>query len=118
MNLPVDYVSILGTPYTIEESNKDNNPKLEDSMGICEPYSKHIVIDDFVESSKDTMQCDNIEECQKKVVRHEVIHAFLVESGLMECSPWADNEEMVDFFALQFPKIADVFRQLKVMQKG
>lgn len=44
-----------------------------------------------------------------KVTRHEIIHAFLCESGLLECSGEAEaraaNEEMVDWFARQGIKI-------------
>lgn len=32
------------------------------------------------------------------------------ESSLAENSPWAQNEEMIDFFAIQFPKILEAFR--------
>ena len=41
--------------------------------------------------------------------RHEIVHAFLLESGLAECSGdtdcWAQNEAMVDWFARQGQKI-------------
>jgi hypothetical protein len=58
-----------------------------------------------------------IEACQKQTLRHEITHAFLNESGLMDsalvadCS-WAKNEEMVDWIAMQFPKL------LKAMQEA
>ena len=43
------------------------------------------------------------------MIRHEIIHAFLYESGMKECSSatqsWVENEEMVDWFAIQIPKI-------------
>lgn len=32
------------------------------------------------------------------------------ESGLAENSEWAQNEEMVDFFAIQFPKLMEAFK--------
>lgn len=35
---------------------------------------------------------------------------FLFESGLAENSEWAQNEEMVDWFACQAPKIYVAFR--------
>ena len=35
---------------------------------------------------------------------------FLFESGLAENSEWAQNEEMVDFFAIQFPKLMEAFK--------
>lgn len=50
-------------------------------------------------------------------LRHEVIHAFLNESGLQWNSfapenAWAKNEEMVDWIAIQAPKIFKVYQEL------
>ena len=46
----------------------------------------------------------DIESYKRQVTRHELIHAFLFESGIgYECE-WA-CEEMVDWMARQFPKI-------------
>ena len=52
----------------------------------------------------------NLPEYKKAVIRHELTHAFLFESGLDTCS-WAQNEEMVDWIALQFPKLLQVFKE-------
>ena len=46
----------------------------------------------------------------KATLRHEIIHAFLFESGLQTCAftiegPWAENEEMIDWFANMIPKM-------------
>jgi hypothetical protein len=54
---------------------------------------------------------------ERETIRHEIVHAFLNESGLgWNALPneraWAKNEEMVDWIAIQFPKIAKVFREL------
>ena len=50
---------------------------------------------------------------QKHVLRHELIHAFLFESGLDQnsnlCESWAINEEMVDWMAIQMPKIMNIY---------
>ena len=55
---------------------------------------------------------------QRKVIRHEIIHAFLYESGLAEnslsASAWGKNEEMVDWMAVQSPKIFRAFREAGV----
>lgn len=41
---------------------------------------------------------------QKKVLRHEIVHAFLYESGLWQnaygSKCWAKNEEMIDWMAI------------------
>lgn len=52
----------------------------------------------------------------KKDLRHEIIHAFLFESGLSSNTnccfgAWAEYEEMVDRIAIQFPKILKVFEE-------
>ena len=52
----------------------------------------------------------NLQVQINKVKRHEIIHAFLFESGLAENSYWAQNEEMVDFFAIQAPKLFKAFK--------
>ena len=54
---------------------------------------------------------------KKLTLRHEILHAFLFESGLDAGSiatygPWANNEEMVDWFAIQSPKIFKVYSEL------
>lgn len=54
--------------------------------------------------------CDGLIEYMKATLRHEIIHAFLFESGLQTCAftiegPWAENEEMIDWFANMIPKM-------------
>ena len=57
----------------------------------------------------------NMDFYMKKVIRHEIIHAFALESGLRESSletaSWAVNEEMVDWFARQGPKIYKAWQE-------
>lgn len=110
-------VSILGTEYKIinlsdEEMAEKMDCACGECGGYCSPYEKLIAI-----SLLDT--CEEDKEVKavliKRNIRHEIIHAFLHESGLYENSAnadaWAMNEEMVDWIALQFPKILEAFRQ-------
>ena len=53
----------------------------------------------------------NLADYKKQVIRHEIIHAFVFESGLDTCSDWAKNEEMVDWIAIQFPKLLKAFKE-------
>ena len=53
----------------------------------------------------------DLKNYQRQVIRHEILHAFLYESGL-EGNSWAINEEMVDWLAIQFPKIEKAFREV------
>lgn len=103
-------VNVLGTEYEILKQAKEDNPKLEDNVGLCEHYSKEIILSDLKEEKDHVMCVENIEDFEKKTLRHEIIHAFLGESGLRGSSEWAENEEMVDWFAIQAPKLFEAFK--------
>ena len=53
---------------------------------------------------------------QRHVLRHELIHAFLFESGMDQSSAaheaWAVNEEMIDWMAIQMPKIMAAYESV------
>ena len=98
-------VDVLGTSYSIRQSNKVENLNLEGADGYCDHSTKTIVIDTFKDSPG---SLEDLDEYRKQVTRHEVIHAFLFESGL-DSSSWARNEEIVDWFAIQFPKLLKAF---------
>lgn len=56
----------------------------------------------------------------KHILRHELWHAMICESGLSYNTlavdiPWAVNEEMVDFLAKQTPKMIKLFRECGVL---
>ncbi len=105
-------VNILGTDYEVITQTEEENPKLKEAYGLCEMYSKKIVLSDIKE---DVMNVDNIEAFKRKVVRHEVVHAFFAESGLRSNSDYAQNEELVDWIAIQFPKMVKVMSELNVL---
>ena len=103
-------VDILGTTYKIKRKKlKDDNVD-----GWCDDTSKTIVI------RKDNHnKVGNFEYLMKKQLRHEIIHAFLSESGLYcnfeHCSRFGHEETMVDWIAIQFPKIHKVYEELGIM---
>jgi len=105
-------VNILGQDYTIKKQTEAENEKLEGANGLCETCAKEIIINDF-EMSVNTL--DNIEEFKKKVLRHEIIHAFLFESGLDNNSSYASNEELVDWIAIQIPKLVKSMNECEVL---
>lgn len=105
-------VNILGTEYVIKEQSESQNPKLKENLGICEQYSKEIIINDFGEYKDDAMLVKNPDDLKKKVLRHEIVHAFFGESGLRGNSSYAENEELVDWIAIQFPKMKKAFEEV------
>ena len=116
----VKKINVLGTDYTIEHVNISECPELKDNgwCGSCNDVSHKILIGnpEEVEFYGETTE-EEREKITKQTLRHEIIHAFLSESGLQDCShrnerAWTRNEEMIDWIAIQFPKILDVFREL------
>lgn len=113
-------INILGTTYTVSRVKKGQDTYM-DKMGFagyCCDVEKKIVILDLksVPAYKDDTD-EYRKKCEDNTLRHEVIHAFLNESGLAWNSfpqekAWAKNEEMVDWFAIQFPRILEVYRKL------
>ena len=99
--------SILGREYELREATPETDPLLNDTDGYCDSSIALCVIDAQNCRSVDTVK--DLERYKRKVTRHELIHAFLAESGLCEQCDWA-CEEMVDWLAYQFPKMAAVFQ--------
>lgn len=116
-NKPVETrcVNVLGQDYTILYQDEKQNPKLDDSNGIIELYSKEIVIRESEEDDNHKMCVKNLEEFKQKVLRHEIIHAFAYESGLASSSRWAENEEMIDWMAIQLPKMVKAMISVGVL---
>ena len=110
--------NILGTEYKIFIKSEEEEPRLKNNWGLTDVYTKEIMIANDCEKETDE-SCRNLVEFKNKIIRHEIIHAFLYESGMKECSnatrSWVENEEMVDWFAIQMPKIVKVYKELNIL---
>lgn len=102
-------VDILGTKYSVSFIAEEKEPRLKDCDGSCDETTEEIVVENYkrVESGNK----GKLELQEKKNLRHEIVHAFLFESGLAENSEWAYNEEMVDWIAKQGPKIIKAWQE-------
>lgn len=103
-------VNILGTEYTINKKSEKEDTYLQKCDGYCDKTSKKIVVKTVDESN----ELDNYEMYLKKVMRHEIIHAYLFESGLHENwrhEEWGQDETTIDWFAVQSPKIFESFKE-------
>jgi hypothetical protein len=102
---------ILGTEYeVIKDAEEKDYPQLKKCDGFTDFSIKRIVVANF---DKDESSVDDIDWYKKKVLRHELVHAFIHESGLAENCDWARNEELTDWIAIQFEKILGVFIELQ-----
>ena len=103
-------INILGVQYQIKR-DKDTIERLiqEGLDGECDLYEKIIYIKPSCHmlSAEDTLESRT--ERYNEVLRHEIIHAIFHESGL---SQYEDDETLVDFIALQFPKMTDIFNNI------
>lgn len=100
-------INILGSEYSIV-----TNPDFIEHDGECEFYSRSIELRPCEKMLEDA----TVEAKRKRyreVARHEIIHAFLFESGLDE---YARNEQLVDWIAMQFPKLNKVFSELEILE--
>ena len=93
-------VNILGTEYSIE--------------------THKVSEDEYMQKNRLGMDEKSQKKYWRKVCRHEIIHAFFNESGLSDSSncydgAWAKNEEMVDWFAIQSPKIFAAYQSLEIL---
>lgn len=115
-------IDILGTTYKIVYKTKEEDSRFEKVDGYCDYSTKTIVCIKRTEKDKDIMDLGNLKRIDNRILRHEIIHAFMYESGLWcnsyGVSSWAENEEMTDWFAIQSPKIFKVYKQLKILDKG
>lgn len=107
-------VKILGTEYEIIRNAEEKDyPQLKKCDGFTDFSIKKIVVADF---DKDESSIDDLEWYKNKVLRHEIVHAFIHESGLAENCDWARNEEMTDWIAIQFTKMLEVFIQVGAIE--
>lgn len=103
-------VNVLGTEYKIILTTENEDSRLKGNNGCCDPSTKEILVEKNIPEDDHTIR--DLEDFRKKVIRHELVHAFLYESGLHDQCYWATNEEIVDWVAIQLPKMFNVISKL------
>lgn len=106
-------VNVLGTPYsiTIKQYADDEVFERRSIAGYCNGYTKEIVVCDMhTYKGWEHETEETVTAAQKQTLRHEIVHAFFYESGLMDSAncydgAWSGNEELVDWIANQGTKI-------------
>ena len=108
------HIDILGTLYNVKFQTNDECSKLntQDADGLAELYSKELIIRTGYENNKNCY--NNITAYREKVLRHEIIHAIFHESGLQQ---YCDDELLVNFLAIQYPKIKEIMDVAKEMHE-
>ena len=106
-------VDILGTKYAVYFVREDLDDELKECYGYCDDTIKTLVVKQYKRGELGSKKALDLQE--KKNFRHEIIHAFLFESGLAENSEWAQNEEMVDWIAKQGPKLVKAWQEVDAL---
>lgn len=112
---PKHVVNILGQDYKIFFRNKASDPYLAEALGYTDFYTKEIIIADDLESYGATNDATRNKLINNHTIRHELVHAYFFESGLDGSSDYARNEELVDWIAIQLPKM---FKSMEDTIKG
>lgn len=105
-------INILGAEWQISIIPESEDEDLAERDGYSDWTIRKIVIKN---EERKPGELHDIDVFTRKVMRHEIVHAFLFESGLMENSEsvkaWASSEEMVDWIAMQGPKIYAAWKE-------
>lgn len=103
-------LNILGSDWTVEYRNADADPLLKEDDG----YTDHSVRLIVIANKREDCSIQDYKYMQRENLRHEIVHAFLFESGLgfnLEHNEFGHEETMIDWIAIQFPKILKVFKE-------
>lgn len=110
-NFTNNHVDILGTLYSFEKHKVDEDPQLGEKLdGYCDLYAKQIVVGTGYD--KPETRTKNLPAYEDHVARHEIVHAFLHESGL---SGEGEREWLVDWIAHHLPKLAKACKDVNVL---
>lgn len=99
-------IEILGTVYQLLVDNDGMDQQNAD--GVCRCYAKRIQVRP---PEKMLCQDDGLEAKSsryREVLRHELIHAILFESGLGD---YCDDETLVDWLAKMAPRLIELFEE-------
>lgn len=104
-------VNVLGINYKViikpqREMRKARNYTDGYLYGYCDYLSKEIYLDKDIASDK---------KLKAHTLRHEILHAMAFESGLNTQVEWAQDEQCIDYYANQFPKMYALFKKLNIL---
>ena len=108
-------INVLGTDYKICFEDEKTNESLDSCNGYCDSSVKKIVI---AKLKPEKGSLEDLVAYTKKVIRHELIHAFMYESGLdsnVEHKSIGVEETFVDWIAIQAPKLIAAFKETKCL---
>lgn len=117
----INDVHVLGTPYKVKimasehDADFENYPELN---GYCDPSTKTLAIrsaESLVEHQKGKgyLPVENPHVDILDTIRHEIVHAFMNESGIdANSTKWAHDEQLVDWLVQMMPRIESLMQSI------
>lgn len=93
-------INILGSDWTIQSQTEEENPKLTEAAGYCDYSTRTITVKK--KYADELFNLADMDAYKRQVLRHEIVHAFLFESGLTEV---ARDETVVEWIAIQLARM-------------
>ena len=110
--MTVSTILIFGSEWTIYKDVEEDEVFEDDCAGYCDQFSKSIFIRKFTE--KELVGIKDYASMRKYILRHELIHAALLECGLGDnwCrTEMGHDETAVDWLAHKFVQLYHIFEQ-------
>lgn len=105
-------LTILGSEWTMRIATIEEEPILANADGITDWSTKTMLIK--AKQGESEFPLADFQSYQKEVRRHEIVHAYLFESGLGNdfCHPeYGHDETTIGWMAIQIPKMMETFRR-------
>ena len=103
-------INILGTRYIIIE---DKSIAKENADGLTRVFNHQIIVRPYKKmlGTEYNFSDEERKACYRETMRHEIIHAFLKESGNEE---YFSDEHLVQTLAVLYPKINAVLSEMGI----
>ena len=104
-------VNILGSEWTVRSATESEEPRLVGISGFTDWTTRTICLDINTNGN-----IGSIKTYMNQVIKHEVVHAFMFESGLgdaFEHKDFGQEETIVDWFAFQMGNILNVVMDIQ-----
>lgn len=97
-------VVVAGVPYSIQLVPDGTIPYIgnDTNEGLCDYSVKEITVHDVTQESREGDDMKNLEFIRNNNIKHELVHAFLFETGNSE---YASDEKLVELIALSIEKL-------------
>ena len=106
-------LNILGSKWKLKVIPRAYDPMFATVDGYTDRSIRTMFVAEDSANAMDDL--NDWAEYQKVVKRHEIIHAFMFESGLaqdMYHPAYGHCEQDIDFFAIQIPKMLEAFKKV------